>query len=83
MHHGIAQELDPGQPVSGNGYERRAKYIPGNWYDAIDAFWRASVLKEYFGKEFVEIYATIKEVEADRFGAEPTERDFEWYLRTV
>jgi glutamine synthetase len=83
MHHGIAQELDPGQPVSGNGYERRAKYIPGNWYDAIDAFWRASVLKEYFGKEFVEIFATIKEVEADRFGAEPTERDFEWYLRTV
>ena len=46
-------------------------------------FWRASVLKEYFGKAFVEIFATMKEVEADRFGAEPTERDFEWYLRTV
>ena len=83
MHHGILEKSDPGNPVSGNGYERRAKYIPGNWHDAIDAFWRASILKEYFGKEFVDTYCTLKEVEADRFYAEPTARDFEWYLRTV
>jgi glutamine synthetase len=83
MHHGILEKSDPGNPVVGNGYERRAKYIPGNWHDAIDAFWRASILKEYFGKEFVDTYCTLKEVEADRFYAEPTVRDFEWYLRTV
>ena len=83
MHHGITEKADPGNPVTGNGYERRAKYIPGNWFDAIDAFWRASILKEYFGKEFVDTYCTLKEVEADRFYAEPTARDFEWYLRTV
>ncbi len=83
MHHGIAEKLDPGNPVTGNGYEKRAKYIPGNWYDAIDAFWRAAILKDYFGKDFVDTYCTLKEVEADRFYAEPTERDFEWYLRTV
>ena len=83
MHHGITEKLDPGSPVTGNGYEKRAKYIPGNWYDAIDAFWRASILKEYFGKDFIDTYCTLKEVEADRFYAEPTERDFEWYLRTV
>jgi glutamine synthetase len=83
MHYGITEKIDPGNPVVGNGYERRAKYIPGNWFDAIDAFWRASILKEYFGKEFVDTYCTVKEVEADRFFAEPTARDFEWYLRTV
>jgi glutamine synthetase len=83
MHHGITEKAEPGNPVTGNGYERRAKYIPGNWFDAIDAFWRASILKEYFGKEFVDTYCTLKEVEADRFYAEPTARDFEWYLRTV
>ncbi|MGE3874313.1 MAG: glutamine synthetase family protein [Parvibaculaceae bacterium] len=83
MHYGIAEKLDPGSPVSGNGYEKRAKYIPGNWFDAIDAFWRASILKEYFGKDFVDTFCTLKEVEADRFFAEPTARDFEWYLRTI
>jgi glutamine synthetase len=83
IHYGIAEKEDPGNPVVGNGYEKRAKYIPGNWFDAIDAFWRASILKEYFGKEFVDTFCTVKEVEADRFYAEPTARDFEWYLRSV
>ena len=83
MHYGITEKSDPGNPVVGNGYEKRAKYIPGNWFDAIDAFWRASIMKEYFGKPFVDTYCTLKEVEADRFYAEPTKRDFEWYLRAV
>ncbi len=83
MHYGITEKSDPGAPVVGNGYERRAKHIPGNWYEAIDAFYRAPILKEYFGKPFVDIFATIKEVEADRFYSEPILRDFEWYLRTV
>ncbi len=83
MHYGITEKEDPGSPVTGNGYEKRAKYIPGNWYAAIDAFWRASILKEYFGKPFVDTYCTLKEVEADRFYQEPFQRDFEWYLRTI
>jgi glutamine synthetase len=83
IHHGITEKEDPGAPITGNGYEKRAKYIPGNWYDAIDAFWRASILKEYFGKPFVDTFCTLKEVEADRFYQEPFQRDFEWYLRTI
>jgi glutamine synthetase len=83
MHYGITEKEDPGSPITGNGYEKRAKYIPGNWYAAIDAFWRASILKEYFGKEFVDTFCTLKEVEADRFYQEPFQRDFEWYLRTI
>ncbi len=83
MHYGISEKLDPGAPVTGNGYEKRAKYIPGNWFEAIDAFWRASILKEYFGKDFVDTFCTLKEVEADRFFSEPTARDYEWYLRTI
>jgi glutamine synthetase len=83
MHYGITEKEDPGSPVTGNGYEKRAKYIPGNWYAAIDAFWRASILKEYFGKPFVDTFCTLKEVEADRFYQEPFQRDFEWYLRTI
>ncbi len=83
MHYGITEKIDPGSPVVGNGYERRAKHIPGNWYEAIDAFYRASILKEYFGKPFVDTFCTLKEVEADRFYQEPIKRDFEWYLRTV
>jgi glutamine synthetase len=83
IHHGISKKLDPGAPIDGNGYEKRAKYIPGNWYEAIDALWRAPILRSYFGKPFIDTFCTLKEVEADRFFAVPTARDFEWYLRTI
>jgi glutamine synthetase len=83
MHHGIRHALDPGAPVTGNGYERRSKRIPSNWFEAIDAFWRAPVLKEYFGEKLVDVFCTLKEVEADRFFAEPCTQDYDWYLRTI
>jgi glutamine synthetase len=83
MHYGIIEKSDPGNPIVGNGYEKRAKYIPGNWYEAIDALWRAPILKEYFGKAFIDTFCTVKEAEADRFYHEPFKRDFDWYLRTV
>lgn len=83
IHHGITEKSDPGVPVTGNGYVNQARDIPANWSDAIAAFRRAAILREYFGGRFVETYCTLKEVEADRFHAEPTARDFEWYLRTV
>lgn len=84
MHHGISQKLDPGPAVVGNGYEQPvAAPMPTNWPAAIYAFRNSAVLREYLGDRLVDVFATIKEVEADRFNAEPTERDFAWYLRTM
>jgi glutamine synthetase len=83
MHHGITSKLDPGAPVTGNGYEQPAPPMPTNWYAAAEAFRKSDVMKAYLGARLVDIFATIKEVEADRFYAEPTAFDFAWYLRTV
>ena len=83
IHHGITRKLDPGPPVTGNGYEQQANRLPTDWNAAIACFRRSAILREYFGNEFVDCFCTLKEVEADRFNAEPTERDFNWYLRTV
>jgi glutamine synthetase len=83
MHHGITRKLDPGPAVTGNGYAQPSAPIPSNWFASIDALRRGAIIRDYFGADFVETFCTIKEVEADRFYAEPTERDFEWYLRTV
>jgi glutamine synthetase len=83
IHHGIVEKLDPGSAVTGNGYEKRSRRIPSNWFEAIDAFWRAPVMKEYFGEKLIDIFCTLKEVEADRFFAEPSPQDYAWYLRTI
>jgi glutamine synthetase len=82
MHHGIAGKLDPGPAVVGNGYEQPARKMATNWHAAIEAFRAGQVMRGYFGDKFVETFSVLKEVEADRFNAEPTERDFQWYLRS-
>jgi glutamine synthetase len=83
IHHGLANKLDPGPPVTGNGYEQPSRKIPSHWTGAIEALRCSEVLRAYFGDAFVDCFCTIKAVEADRFNAEPTSRDFDWYLRSV
>ncbi len=83
MHHGMAQKLDPGPAIKGNGYEQPAPDMPTNWMAALDALRQSKVMGDYLGEDFIEHFATLKEIEADRFYAEPTELDYAWYLRTV
>ncbi len=84
MHHGIAEAIDPGPPVTGNAYAvKSGARMPINWFSALET-WRASkIMREYFGNEFVDVFASVKEAEADRFFCEPTPLDFEFYLRTI
>ncbi|MCB1484260.1 MAG: glutamine synthetase, partial [Hyphomicrobiaceae bacterium] len=84
MHYGIVNRIDPGPPITGNGYEQStASAIPVNWFAALEKMRSSEFMKAYFGARFVEIFTTIKEVEADRFFAEPQPLDFDFYLRTV
>ncbi len=83
VHHGVKNKIDPGLPVEGNGYEQPCEPMPTNWFAALETLRKSAILKEYFGEQFVDVFATIKEVEADRFFAEPQPLDFEFYLRTV
>ncbi|MBX6323663.1 MAG: glutamine synthetase, partial [Rhodospirillaceae bacterium] len=83
MHHGIVSRLDPGPPVSGNAYARLAPSLPLDWARALDAFAASTLLKDYLGERFCEIYLAIKRAEAERFGAQVSELDYAWYLRTA
>ena len=57
--------------------------MPTNWFAALERMRGSKFMKDYFGERFVDVFATIKEVEADRFFAEPQPLDFDFYLRTV
>jgi glutamine synthetase len=83
VHHGLKNKIDPGPMIEGNGYEQPCDPMPTNWFAALEAFRRSVFVQEYFGDEFVRTFATIKEVEADRFFSEPQPLDFEYYLRTI
>lgn len=83
-HHGISRKLDPGPAVTGNGYETAdPRALPTSWTEALDRAERSEFLEEYFGHDFMKVYLAIKRAELDKFMAEPTELDYQWYLRTA
>jgi len=82
MHHGIVSRLDPGPPVTGNGYELPPDAdLPLDWHAALARTGRSTLLKEYLGGKFVDTFMAIKHAECERFNSEPTELDYAWYLR--
>jgi len=85
VHYGMANAVDPGPAVTGNGYadDAPADAIPTDWLEAIRAFERDSVLADYLGERFVRMYAMVKRAEYARFNEVVTALDYDWYLRTA
>ena len=89
IERGIAQKLDPGPPVTGNGYRQSAdpqsaspRELPQTWQEAIDRAAGSDFLREALGQGFLKVFLAIKRQECDRFSAEVTELDRAWYLRS-
>jgi len=84
--HGLRHRIDPGAPVTGNGYaaaqDPRAA-LPATWQAAIERAVASPFLADALGEEFLKVFLAIKRQECDRFMAEVTELDYAWYLRSV
>jgi glutamine synthetase len=84
VHHGLTNKIDPGPPVSGDGYahaEATGEKIPTNWFAAVEHFAQSEVLKDYLGAGFVETFANVKKTEQDRYFSIISSVDYDWYLR--
>ncbi|MGQ0531420.1 MAG: glutamine synthetase family protein [Caulobacteraceae bacterium] len=83
VHHGIANKIDPGPAITGDGYAQAegGERIPTNWFAATDRFAESTVMKDYLGERLVRTYATVKRVEQDRFQSVIPDIDYDWYLR--
>jgi glutamine synthetase len=79
---GIRERLDPGPPVTGNGYELPVDpRVPLDWHAALAAAERSTFLNEALGAEFMTVFMAVKRAECDRFNAEPSALDHAWYLK--
>lgn len=83
IHHGIANECDPGPMTEERAEVEYEVTLPVRWAKALDAFQAGTILPDYFGKEFHRVFGVCKNEEFDTFHAEVTDRDYEWYLRAV
>jgi glutamine synthetase len=80
---GIRARLDPGAPVTGNGYASAVRReLPETWQEAIERAAASGFLRDALGGGFLDIYLAIKRQECARFSASVTELDYAWYLRS-
>jgi glutamine synthetase len=80
---GMERQLDPGAPVTGNGYAQAGEgTLPGSWREALTAAEGSQFLRDTLGAEFMKIFLAIKQQEYARFSAEVSELDYAWYLRS-
>ena len=79
---GMRERLDPGPPVTGNGYAQDTeRTLPQTWHESLQRASRSTFLREALGTEFLDIFLAIKRQECARFSAEVSELDLAWYLR--
>jgi len=83
IHHGIVNKSDPGVMVRAGQEVDDEVALPVRWELALDAFAAGTVLPEYIGKTYHEVFGKCRREECDRFHSEISERDYEWYLRAV
>jgi glutamine synthetase len=91
-HLGLTRDLDPGPPVVGNGYRQahgrdpsrdNRGNLPPTWQHALECAGQSQFLTDYLGADFLKVFLAIKHQECDRFNAEVSDLDYDWYLRTT
>ena len=83
IQHGIRQQLDPGAPITGNGYAQATEFLPTDWLTALKALEQSEWAKEALGEAYVKVYLAIKYTEYREFMGEVGEQDWRWYLTTA
>ena len=80
IHHGIQNQIDPGEEIIGNGYEQARETLPTDWLTALRALENSAWAKEALGEDFLTVFLAIKWAEFRQFMGEVGEQDWRWYL---
>jgi glutamine synthetase len=83
IHHGITNKCAPGAMVKAGEEVGDEVELPIRWELALDAFAAGKILPEYLGRTYHEVFEKCRREECDRFRAEVSQHDYEWYLRAV
>lgn len=79
IHHGISNQIDAGQPSSGNAGKQPHAGIPFDAQSAFEKCRHGEILADYFGKRYLDVYSSCKLKEYQAF-IESGERESSWYL---
>ncbi len=80
IHTGIREQIDPGEPIVGNGYEQARETLPTDWLTALRNLEQSAWARDALGEDFLKIFLAIKWEEFRQFVSEVGEQDWRWYL---
>lgn len=85
IRHGLELRLDPGEPVTGNGYAQNpgSATMPPDWARAIDAAEASDFLRTALGAEMHRTFTAVKRAEYRRVAATIPDTDLDLYLTRV
>ncbi|MBP6012663.1 MAG: glutamine synthetase [Alphaproteobacteria bacterium] len=80
VHHGIAQQLDPGAAFDGDAAGFVDETLPFTIDGALLTLENGSIMRGYLGPAYVDLYCATKRTELERFRAFIPPHEFDWYL---
>ena len=80
IYHGIVNKCDPGAPAEGNACDIVDENIPFYLPSALKRLRNSEPMREYFGPNYVDVYAETKILEYDKFNSEISALEYDWYL---
>jgi len=83
IHHGIANQCDPGPMTQEREDTEYNVTLPVRWGEALDTFEAGRILPEYYGTEYHRVFGICRREESDKFHSEISNKDYAWYLRSM
>ena len=77
---GLADGIEAESPLEAGTPHAQTSDLPPNLPAALEVFENGTRLREYLQPEYLELYASVKRGEYERFMGEAFEREFSWYL---
>jgi glutamine synthetase len=71
--HGIERQLEPAEPCTGNAYTADYDHLPGTLRQAADLWSGSEIAEAAFGKDVVQHYLTMAQVELDAYDSAVTD----------
>ncbi|WP_372612461.1 glutamine synthetase family protein, partial [Halomonas sp.] len=83
IDHGLAAELTPPPPVTGNAYDQCEPSLTNSWYRALELLEGSRPLNDALGADFVHVYLTNRRAERNHALQNVSRLEYDWYLRHV
>ena len=83
IHQGLANKVNPPKMIPEGEVIDPEITLPIKWDKSLDAFESGSILKQYLGGDYSDLFLRSRRCEMGRFNAQISNKDFEWYLRSI